>query len=146
MSPRRRWRGRLFGPGTGVFVAAVALFVGWEPWPSHAADRKDTPSSSNSGEFYADLQPLDVARASEAVQQALEHQPSGGELHWRNEQTGTGGLVRPLRTFKAAEGYFCREFVEAIVTTGQERSAERLACRDKSGRWRAAELSKAPPA
>lgn len=146
MRPLLRWRGPCFGPAIGAFVAAVVLGGYWGSSHGHATELEGTTSPPVVNQIYADLQPHDVARASEAVQKALEHQPSGGELRWRNEQTGTGGLVRPLRTFKAAEGYYCRVFVEAIVTTRQERSAERLACRDKSGRWRDAALSKAPPA
>jgi len=145
MSPWRRLHGRQPWPRTTVFATAVVISV-WGPSPGHAAGHEAIASPPSATQIYAGLEPSNAARASEAVQKALEHQPSGGELRWRNEQTGASGLVRPLRTFKAAEGYFCRVFLEEVVKGQEERSSERLACRDKAGRWRDAELSKAPPA
>ncbi len=60
-----------------------------------------------------------------------------GELHeWRNAETGYGGFVRTVGSYRAPSGELCRRFragaaVEKDVITG-----EGLACEIGQGQWR----------
>lgn len=70
-----------------------------------------------------------------AFKAALDTQVSGGSVTWQNPASGSRGSVTPLRTFKTADGRWCREYrqeVEAATVTDRRIG---IACRDADG-WR----------
>lgn len=70
-----------------------------------------------------------------AIAQALETQVSGEAVVWRNPDSGSYGEVSPLRTFKANNGAWCREYRETLVLGGIEETRQGVACRSPSGVW-----------
>lgn len=76
-----------------------------------------------------------LARRDAAMQAALENVPSGRDIGWRDPDGDTTGRVRPIRTFKAASGIFCREFEEDTVTPQRFDRNRRIACRQSEGIW-----------
>ncbi len=75
--------------------------------------------------------------ASAALQNALERNPSKTTEVWANEESGNSGSVAPLRTYRTAEGYYCRKFRVTVfsVNNGQA-SALGTACRDRDEIWK----------
>ena len=71
-----------------------------------------------------------------AVGQALEHEISGSVLPWKNPESGSEGQVMPVRSFRSAEGQWCREYVAQgqVGILWDERRA--IACREGEGVWR----------
>jgi hypothetical protein len=80
--------------------------------------------------YYRGLFEAEREEAKDAVQSALEKQPSGQILQWQSDNELVSGSVRIKRTFKAVEGYYCREFEERIdPPRDQVRRRIRVACR-----------------
>ena len=85
---------------------------------------------------------LEIVRAqdrkmlAEAVTQALERQVSGAALEWRNPQSGNRGAVTPVRTFRNADGQWCREYAETTTLGERVETWHGIACRDTGGSWR----------
>jgi surface antigen len=105
-----------------VIVAALALGSAAAAQPVHP--------------LYPFLDDGDRARASAAVQDALEHRLSGESEAWRGDSAGVSGTVTPQRTFQIGSGHWCREFQEAVVLPGQAEIRLLTACRSQDdGRW-----------
>ncbi len=62
---------------------------------------------------------------------------SGRPVSWRNLETGSAGTVTPLRTFRAADGRWCRGYQERRELAGGGAGERRIgiACR-AADRWR----------
>ncbi len=88
---------------------------------------------------------LEAVRAADqqilaaAVTKALETHVSGKAAAWRNPESGSYGTIEPVRTFRAAGGQWCREYVETadLVSEGAQSERRRaIACREPDGQWR----------
>jgi surface antigen len=88
------------------------------------------------------LQQLGVATPGDhqildrALSVSLESSVSGTATPWRNPDTGHRGDVMPVRTFKAKNGQFCREFVQKSTLFGTDRESGGVACRRDDGVWK----------
>jgi surface antigen len=114
-APAVRWFVRLeiSGGGTAPRVAELTnLLTVDPPLPASATGRREA-----------------------AMQAALESLPSGRDASWRDPSSGLAGKVRPVRTFKAGNGRFCREFEEDTASAERFDRNRRLACRDPAGEW-----------
>lgn len=91
----------------------------------------------------ADAQRMTIAAAIDnpwreaAFQEALETKTSDTAVVWTNPETGYGGAIIPVKTYRRADGTFCRAFrtVEAMNTPQQPNYG--VACREQGpeGRW-----------
>jgi surface antigen len=70
-----------------------------------------------------------------AVQDALERQTSGTSVNWHNPESGNGGTVTPIRTFKSSNGEWCREYEHEAKTASDAERRHAIACRTQQGRW-----------
>lgn len=69
-----------------------------------------------------------------ALQQALETQLSGTSVAWQG--TDANGTITPIRTFKSADGQWCREYlIESAAGAAAERQ-HAIACRTPEGGWK----------
>jgi surface antigen len=80
------------------------------------------------------LDEADRAYESRAGARALAA-PTGRQVAWRNPDTGHSGSVRPVRSWRNAEGQPCRELERRVVIDGQRENATVTACRDRGGTW-----------
>ncbi|MCB2101230.1 MAG: hypothetical protein KDE22_10200 [Rhodobacterales bacterium] len=121
--------------GTRTWYYAPAL--------GHVMMYVDTPSRANGRvrqltavrPSLADLAPAHRAAWSDTVQRVLETHPSGHDGAWR----GPGpwrATVRPLKTFRAKAGPYCRTYRVDMVTPDRLAPALETACRDDAGVWR----------
>lgn len=69
------------------------------------------------------------------AQQALEYNPSHRSSTWRNPDTGHSGTFTPSRTYREAEGRYCREYTQTVMIGGEEHKAYGTACRRADGTW-----------
>jgi len=68
--------------------------------------------------------------------QALEKSPMGTTSEWNNPDSGNSGTVTPRKTFKTAQGTYCREFQQTITVGGRSEEAYGTACRQPDGTWK----------
>lgn len=118
---------RLAGPGGLLFFLALGFGVAAAP----AAGEQ----SASRGAFYDGLSAADRGLARASVQQTLERRLSRDMGRWRNDASGNSGAVMPLRTFRVADGQYCREYKETIVADGKIVSRLGTACRTDDGAW-----------
>jgi surface antigen len=72
---------------------------------------------------------------NDALQYALEKNPSHEAAEWVNPDTGRAGAVVPLKTFGIERSRPCREFVTTIIIGGNEEQGYGTACRQPDGSW-----------
>ena len=83
----------------------------------------------------AALAPDDVRAAVGTMQRALETQPDGAALSWRNPRSGHRGSVRPVATFVSEVGQFCRRYQETLEVGADTATFDQEACRVSNGQW-----------
>jgi surface antigen len=87
---------------------------------------------------YTHLAAEDIAVAAAAVQDALEQALSLQSWRWRSGSSGASGVITPLRTFRVADGRYCRDFFEVVVASGRPPASRKsTACRSPAGLWEA---------
>ena len=82
------------------------------------------------------LDKADRLYAQRTTQDALEYNKSGTPASWSNPDSGNSGTTVPTRTYKTAEGKYCREFETTISIQGKSEKAYGTACREPDGTWR----------
>ncbi len=134
-APLRRW---LSGPVAVPLAASVmALAVGlggayvFAEWQ---VERKIARLET--------IRDADRQMLAATVNLALEKHVSGKPATWFNPDSGSKGTVEPVRTFRAAGGQWCREYIQtadltADPTTGSFQTERRraIACRSPDGQW-----------
>jgi anti-sigma factor RsiW len=125
--PRRRF----YGVHTAAIAATVvAMIVGLVFGYLAATTRLDNR-----------LAALEIARLEDqrmlktAISAALEKVKSGQVVNWQNPNTGTRALLRPIRTFKAVDGSWCREYERTMTISGKEERIHAIACRTGKADW-----------
>ncbi len=78
----------------------------------------------------ADYDLSHIARAK-----ALEASISGETLTWTNPDSGNGGSVMPVRTFKTSKGQWCREYLQQAEGSAERETRRAIACRSTEGLW-----------
>jgi surface antigen len=81
------------------------------------------------------LDRADRLYAGKAQYQALEYAPAGNDVAWQNPDSGHYGSVRPLRTYQATSGAYCREFQQQAAIGGEVQAVYGTACRQPDGQW-----------
>ena len=82
------------------------------------------------------IEQADQQAREAALFQALEKHVSGEAVAWRNPDSGRGGEITPVRTFKNRQEQWCREYrsKEVLADTAEIRHA--IACREPEGLWK----------
>ena len=84
----------------------------------------------------AAAQAADREAMAVALSEALEKRLSGVAVDWHNQASGSSGAVTPVRTFRNADGRWCREYLEEASIGGTLDSRRAIACRESDGQWR----------
>ena len=67
---------------------------------------------------------------------ALENQPSGTAVAWKNPDSGNYGTVTPKPSYQDSGGKYCREFSQTVTVGGKTEEAYGTACRQPDGSWK----------
>jgi len=94
-----------------------------------------SPVATTDEPLYMRMSDEDVHLADATVQQALESQQSGSSLYWRNSTTGHYGAITPQRTYRTADGTYCREYREQLTVGTRSATYTDQACRGSNGLW-----------
>jgi len=126
---RRRSWGRRAAPLLAASVAALAVGLGGGYYlgVGRLSDRLARLEAAR-------LE--DRALLEQTVSRALEKQLSGVAVDWRNPNSGSYGTVTPVRTFRNADGQWCREYAAASWLHDRRESRRAIACREADGVWR----------
>jgi anti-sigma factor RsiW len=137
---RRRVRSRWL---PAAIAATIALAVGLSAgsvaprlttaWQRPDAARPDAPGVATGGP----LALLTPGGAPEAVlHRTLERERSGTSVAWTDPDSKSEVTVEPLRTYRAADHTFCREYRETVaIPSAPAHTGYGLACRTAGGRW-----------
>ncbi len=82
------------------------------------------------------LDRADQMAMERTTQRALETQPSGTTINWKNPDSGNYGTVTPQPAKQNASGQYCREFQQTVTVGGQTEEAFGTACRQSDGSWK----------
>jgi surface antigen len=85
------------------------------------------------GEIGRALDARDRAEMERSTQYALENSQ---ETPWKNPETGNYGRTIPKKSYRTAEGRYCREYQQMVVIGGREQEAYGTACRQPDGSWK----------
>ena len=75
-----------------------------------------------------------------ALAEALETNISGTPVSWQSPTSGRSGQAVPVRTFRNAEGAFCREYRETVTLGTGVEEVFGIACRRDNGIWQTVAL------
>ena len=127
------------GPGresetqVAYYAPALRWFARLERTDNTGATRRADLTDMRSAD--GPLPDAALSRRGAAMQAALESLASGRDLAWQDDSSGVAGRIRPVRTFRAQAGTFCREFEEDTQSPGRFDRDHRLACRMGEGTW-----------
>jgi surface antigen len=88
------------------------------------------------GEIGRSLDARDRAEMERSTQYALENSRTDERYEWRNPDSGHYGYTTPKRTYRSAEGRYCREYQQTVIIGGQQEEAYGTACRQPDGSWK----------
>ena len=94
-----------------------------------------TAAVKESASSYAEMTEADVELADQTLQRTLEETQSGVVRRWGNDSSGNSGSVTPIRTYRTANGTYCREYTEVIRIGRDSESYTGVACRGADGVW-----------
>lgn len=79
----------------------------------------------------------DRAGLAQASSQALEHEPAGGAVVWRDHATRVTAVITPARAFRDDGGRWCRGYDLEFAPLGRDPTprTRHVACRDDHGAW-----------
>jgi surface antigen len=81
------------------------------------------------------LDRADQVEMEGTAQVALE----GSKIHqtstWVNPDSGNSGSFTPVKTYQAADGDYCREYIHTVTVAGKQQQAHGTACRRPDGTW-----------
>jgi len=69
------------------------------------------------------------------AQKGLAQSNDGQVLDWQNPETGHSGIFRPIRSFRMADGRFCRQYRTTVSFKKDVHSSNGMACRQPGGEW-----------
>jgi surface antigen len=88
------------------------------------------------GEIGRSLDAADRAAMERSTQYALENNRVDEPYPWKNPDSGHYGSTTPKKTYRTAEGQYCREYQQTVVIGGEEQQAYGTACRQPDGSWK----------
>lgn len=77
----------------------------------------------------------DETAALHAVLIGLTEIPDGTSFVWRRAHGRLSGIVRPMFSFRNADGDVCRQLMLTLTSGAYTRTVEGTACREPDGRW-----------
>jgi len=130
-TPQSRIRRRMdWGQAAPIAATVVALVVGLALGYLTANHRLDNQIAA-----LASAREEDQKMLRTAISNALEKVASGHVVNWQSATTGAEARVRPIRTFKAKDGSWCREYERLLTFDTQTELTHAIACRKGEANW-----------
>ncbi len=120
----RRWL--LPAVGAAAAIAVTAIAAGWT-----TASRIEHRLAASEATRAEDQRYID-----QVVSQTLESTVSGQAVSWQEPGRSIKGTVTPIRTYRAVNGQWCREYENVVLANGVSRHHHAVACREGEGAWR----------
>jgi anti-sigma factor RsiW len=109
------------------------------PWLALAAGFAGLVVGFATGQMSPVLLPADepavVAAIEAELPEVLETEVSGTTVAFNDPIQGVSGTVKPVGTFKNADGSFCRAYEARASGEDATVTSRGIACRDQDGRW-----------
>ena len=78
----------------------------------------------------------DLAAYERSAQKGLKEFSDGQVVDWQNPDTGNSGIFRPIRSFRLADGRYCRQYRTTVSFDKTVHSGDGMACRNANGQWK----------
>lgn len=124
---RSSWRHSL---AASISVALVAAALAFAAGYFVSNQQHEARLAALSEQLAADRQAFE-----DVIALALEQRLSGETVDWENPTSGNRGAITPVRTFRNANGQWCREYREEASLGLDLRSHSAIACRTADGEW-----------
>ncbi|MFT5539268.1 MAG: surface antigen [Alphaproteobacteria bacterium] len=82
------------------------------------------------------LDRADRQAAQQVAHETFEYAPTGSTKTWTNPDSGNSGTVTPTKSYKQADGNYCREYQQTVTVGGKTQDAYGTACRQPDGSWK----------
>ncbi|AGK57495.1 hypothetical protein HYPDE_29083 [Hyphomicrobium denitrificans 1NES1] len=121
---------------TTLFVAPEFAHAGEPPVAANCLCLKGTNSNLRSGAVEKSVfNEGDEIAALESVQLALTEIADGSSYIWHRNHGRLSGIVKPVSSFKDANGAVCRYAVVVLSSLDVTKRTEIVACRLPTGIW-----------
>ncbi len=126
-------RGSVAAVASAAVLAAVMLGGGFLLGQQRALDL----GRSTGGQQVTAAAAMDNPWREAAFQEALETKASEMAVIWTNPETGSGGAIIPVKTYRRDDGTFCRAFRTVDTNSLPQQPNFGVACREQGpqGRW-----------
>ncbi len=81
------------------------------------------------------LMGTDRAAYERTAQKGLKESTDGQVVDWQSPDTGNSGIFRPIRSFRLADGRYCRQYRTTVSFDKTVHSGNGMACRNANGQW-----------
>ncbi len=81
------------------------------------------------------LERSDRAAHDKTATQALAEAPDGTSRYWENPQTGSSGIIVPVRSYVAGDGAVCRDYRTTVAVKEGFIRGRGMGCQQASGAW-----------
>ena len=81
------------------------------------------------------LTPSDMARFESSTKHAMDTLEDGHVQPWNNPFTGVAGTIKPVRSYYAEDGVYCRDFEATIAVNSDIGETATRACKFAGGPW-----------
>ena len=78
----------------------------------------------------------DLDAYERSAQKGLKEFSDGQVVDWQNPDTGNSGIFRPIRSFRLADGRYCRQYRTTVSFDKTVHSGDGMACRNANGQWK----------
>jgi surface antigen len=128
-NPTKQDIGTVVGAGSGAFIGSQ---IGGGTGQLAAVAIGTLLGGYIGGSIGKDMDELDQYK----TQIALETNPTGSSMAWKNPDTDVDYSVTPTKTYESASGP-CREYTTEAVIEGRAEIVHGTACRGNDGTWHA---------
>lgn len=128
-NPTKQDIGTVVGAGSGAFIGSQ---IGSGTGQLAAVAIGTLLGGYIGGSIGKDMDELDQYK----TQIALESNPTGSTMAWKNPDTDVNYSVTPTKTYESASGP-CREYTTEAVIEGRSEIVHGTACRGSDGTWHA---------
>lgn len=117
------------------FQVESAAATSPDAWVEGFGPPGDEERSSEFAMLRLQLDADDEVATLQAVQFALDEVGDGSSYVWHRTRGPLRGIVRPLQSFRAADGGICRHVSVSLSLGGTTREARGTACRGSERKW-----------
>jgi surface antigen len=81
------------------------------------------------------LERSDRQAHDKTASQVFAKAPDGTANYWQNPETGSSGIIMPLRSYHAGDGSYCRDYPTTVAVKEGFIRGRGIGCQQADGQW-----------